>query len=297
MTRLCVAIPEDIVHRRSHETTRVRWNIIKVCRHSIHCFESIIGIWQALISRKKIFWVGTMKMITAVDARRNHLLAELPDRLLNEWLPCFENMELAAGKVIYEVGESLDHVYFPTDAVVSFVLSLEDGSVIEMAMIGSDGMVGVSAVLGSRTASGSAVVLVKGNSLRLSTDKILQNLANGSVVQTLLFRFTQALVAQIVQTSACSRRHSLEQQFCRWLLMVQDRLPSGDLKLTHESIASMLGVRRESVTEVAIRLQAADIIRYTRGRIVIRDRGRLELRACECYKFINRHYASLFPPR
>lgn len=240
---------------------------------------------------------STIKMINAVDARRNHILAELPDDLLDDWLPHLERVELAAGDVVYEVGKTLDHVYFPIDAIVSFVLCLEDGSVIEMAMIGNDGMVGVSTVLGSRTASGSAVVLTKGTSLRLGTDRVLEKLDNGSLVQVLFFRFTQALVAQIVQTSACSRRHSLEQQFCRWLLMVQDRLPPGDLKLTHESISSMLGVRRESVTEVAIRLQAAELIRYTRGRIVVRDRAGLESRACECYRFIEGRYRGLFPVR
>ncbi len=140
-------------------------------------------------------------------------------------------------------------------------------------------------------------MLTKGTSLRLGTDRVLEKLDNGSLVQVLFFRFTQALVAQIVQTSACSRRHSLEQQFCRWLLMVQDRLPPGDLKLTHESISSMLGVRRESVTEVAIRLQAAQLIRYTRGRIVVRDRAGLESRACECYRFIEGRYRGLFPVR
>lgn len=236
-------------------------------------------------------------MIVASIAQKNRLLAAVPDVVLHDWLSCFELVELPFGMVLYEDGEVLSYIYFPIDAVISYVQPLEDGSVIELAVIGNEGMVGVSVVLGSSTASGHAMVQIAGKSLRISTSEVARKLGKESPVQDLFFRFLKALVSQMAQTAACSRRHSLEQQLCRWLLMAQDRLPAGDMKITHETMALMLGVRRESVTDIALRLQAANLISYTRGRITITDRSGLEANACRCYAFVAKRYEHLLSVR
>ena len=234
-------------------------------------------------------------MIAVSIAQKNCLLAAVPDDVLSDWLPCFELVELSFGTVLYEDGDLLSHVYFPVDAMISYVQPLEDGSLIELAVIGNEGMVGVSVVLSSRTASGCAITQVAGSSLKINTLEIVRRLANESPIQDLFCRFLKALISQMAQTAACSRRHSLEQQLCRWLLMAQDRLPPGDLKMTHEAMAMMLGVRRESVTDIALRLQAANLISYTRGRITIVDRAGLKMKACKCYDFVAKRYADLLP--
>jgi CRP-like cAMP-binding protein len=234
-------------------------------------------------------------MIAFSIARKNRLLAAVPDAVLNDWLPHFELVELAFGTVLYDDGELLSHIYFPIDAMISYVQPLEDGSLIELAVISNEGMVGVSVVLGSRTASGCAIAQVAGRSLKINTLEIVGRLGNETPVQSLFCRFLKALISQMARTAACSRRHSLEQQLCRWLLLAQDRLPPGDLKMTHEAMAVMLGVRRESVTDIALRLQAANLISYTRGRITIVDRAGLEVKACRCYDFVAKRYADLLP--
>lgn len=236
-------------------------------------------------------------MIAASIAQKNRLLAAVPDIVLHDWLSCFELVELPFGMALYEDGEVLSHIYFPIDAVISYVQPLEDGSVIELAVIGNEGMVGVSVVLGSSAASGHAMVQIAGKSLKINTSEIARELGKESPVQDLFFRFLKALVSQMAQTAACSRRHSLEQQLCRWLLMAQDRLPAGDMKVTHETMALMLGVRRESVTDIALRLQAANLISYTRGRITITDRSGLEANACKCYEFVAKRYEHLLSVR
>jgi CRP-like cAMP-binding protein len=232
-------------------------------------------------------------MIVASIAKKNRLLAAVPETVLHDWLSCLEIVDLPFGMVLYEDGEVLSHIYFPIDAVISYVQPLEDGSVIELAVIGNEGMVGVSVVLGMSTASGCAMVQIAGSSLKINTLEIARRLGKESPVQDLFFRFLKALVSQMAQTAACSRRHSLEQQLCRWLLMAQDRLLAGDMKITHETMAMMLGVRRESVTDIALRLQAANLISYTRGRITITDRSGLEANACRCYEFVAKRYEHL----
>lgn len=235
----------------------------------------------------------SFQMIAASIARKNRLLAALPDGVLDDWLSCLELVELPFGMILYEDGEVLSRIYFPIDAVISYVQPLEDGSVIELAVIGNEGMVGVSVVLGSSTASGRAMVQIAGNSLSIDTLEVARRLGKENPVQDVFFRFLKALVSQMAQTAACSRRHSLEQQLCRWLLMAQDRLPPGDMRMTHETMAMMLGVRRESVTDIALRLQAANLIRYSRGRIAITDRSGLETNACRCYDFVAKRYEHL----
>lgn len=234
-------------------------------------------------------------MIAFSVARKNRLLALLPGEVVDDWLPHLELVELPFGTVLYDDGQPLSHIYFPVDAMISYVQPLEDGSVIELAVIGNEGMVGVSVVLGSLTASGCAMVQAAGTSLRMSASEISRRLGGGSPAQSLFCRFLKALVAQMALTAACSRRHSLEQQLCRWLLMAQDRLPPGDMRMTHETLSMMLGVRRESVTDIALRLQAAGLISYARGRITIVDRPALELHACKCYEFVARRYDHLLP--
>ncbi|MGF6528207.1 Crp/Fnr family transcriptional regulator [Variovorax sp. PvP013] len=236
-------------------------------------------------------------MIAVSLARRNRLLAAMPDDVLDDWLPHFELVELPFGTVLYDDGQPLSHIYFPVDALISYVQPLEDGSVIELAVIGNEGMVGVSVVLGSRTASGCAMAQVAGTSLRIDASEVVRRLGNESPVQELFCRFLKALVSQMAQTAACSRRHSLEQQLSRWLLMAQDRLPPGDMKITQETMAMMLGVRRESVTDVALRLQGTNLISYTRGRIMVVDRPGLEMNACRCYDFVAKRYEHLLPAK
>lgn len=236
-------------------------------------------------------------MIAVSIARKNRLLASLPNDVLVDWLPCFKLVELPFGMVLYNDGDLFEHVYFPIDAVISYVQRLDDGSAIELAVIGNEGMVGVSVVLGSRTASGCAMTQIAGKSVKINVLEIVRRLGNETPVQDLFCRFLKALVSQMAQTAACSRRHSLEQQLCRWLLMAQDRLQEGDIKMTHETMAVMLGVRRESVTDIALRLQAANLISYTRGRIKIVDRPGLEMKACRCYDFVAKRYEHLLPTR
>ncbi|RZI59860.1 MAG: Crp/Fnr family transcriptional regulator [Pseudomonas sp.] len=236
-------------------------------------------------------------MISASIVYKNRLLAALPSNVLNAWLPLFKLVELPRGMILYKDGQQLTHIYFPIDTMISYVQPLEDGTNIELAVIGNEGMVGVSVVLDSYTASGCAIVQGAGTSLKINVLEILRKLDNEKPARELFCRYLKAFIVQMAQTAACSRRHPLEQQLCRWLLMAQDRLPSGDLKMTHEVMAMMLGVRRESVTDIALRLQAANLIRYARGRITIVDRPGLEKNACGCYDFIANRYEQLFPMR
>ncbi|MFO7579544.1 MAG: Crp/Fnr family transcriptional regulator [Nitrosomonas halophila] len=191
----------------------------------------------------------------------------------------------------------MNHVYFPADAIVSLLYVTMNGGSTEIALVGNDGIVGVSLFMGGNSMPQQSVVQSAGHAYRLDGRLLMQEFEHVAAVTHLLLRYTQALLTQIGQTAVCNRYHSVEQQLCRWLLLSLDRLPSNELKMTHELIANMLGVRREGVTEAAGKLQRAGLIDYHRGRIAVLDRSRLEAKVCECYKVVKKEYDRLLPDR
>ena len=234
-------------------------------------------------------------MTPATDPRDNRLLAALPDVEWERWRPQLELVEMPLGKVLYEPGSTLAHVYFPTTSIVSLLYVMEDGASAEIAVVGREGLVGISLFMGGATTPSRAVVQSAGQAFRLTADLMLQEFNRAGPVLHLLLRYTQALITQMAQTAVCNRHHSLDQQLCRWLLLSLDRLHSDELVMTQELIADMLGVRREGVTEAAGHLQQAGLIRYRRGRITVLDRHRLEQRTCECYAVVKKEYNRLLP--
>ena len=234
-------------------------------------------------------------MVEIATLKRNQLLATLPEVISERWLPELEYVELPLGKVLYESGDVLGHVYFPTTAIVSLLYLLENGSSAEIAIVGNEGLVGVSLFMGGESTPSRAVVQSAGSSFRLRSSVLKQEFAQSGPVLHLLLRYTQALITQMAQTAVCNRHHSLDQQLCRWLLLSLDRLQGPELVMTQELIANMLGVRREGVTEAAGNLQKAALIRYARGRITVLDRAGLEQRTCECYAVVKAEYDRLLP--
>ncbi|MDO9466266.1 MAG: Crp/Fnr family transcriptional regulator [Thiobacillus sp.] len=234
--------------------------------------------------------------------RQNHLLAALPDEEYERLLPNLQQVPMPLGQVLYESGEQMRHVYFPVDAIVSMLYVMEDGASAEIAIVGNEGVVGVSLFMGGETTPSRAVVQSAGHAYRLKGQllKDIFHRAGGrraGVFHNLLLRYTQALLTQMSQTAVCNRHHSLDQQFCRWLLLSLDRLPTNELVMTQELIANMLGVRRESVTEAAGNVQRAGLIEYHRGRIIVLDRAGLEARVCECYAVVKKEFDRLLPDR
>jgi CRP-like cAMP-binding protein len=204
---------------------------------------------------------------------------------------------MTLGEVVYESGATLSHVYFPTTAIVSLLYVMENGASAEIAIVGHEGIVGISMFMGGKSTPSRAVVQSAGLSFRLKAEMMENEFSQAGPVLHLLLRYTQALITQMSQTAVCNRHHSLDQQLCRWLLLSLDRLRGNELVMTQELIANMLGVRREGVTEGALKLQRAGLIRYARGRILVLDRRRLEERTCECYAVVKREYDRLLPPR
>jgi CRP-like cAMP-binding protein len=235
-------------------------------------------------------------MPKTADPRQNQLLAALPEAEWARWLAHMEPVDMPLGKVLYESGRRLTHVYFPTTSIVSLLYVMEDGASAEIAVVGHEGLVGVSLFMGGESTTSRAVVQSAGHAFRLKAALMMQEFNRAGPVLHLLLRYTQALITQMAQTAVCNRHHSLDQQLCRWLLLSLDRLESNDLVMTQELIANMLGVRREGVTEAAGQLQAAGLIEYRRGRITVLDRPRLEQRTCECYAVVKNEYDRLLPP-
>ncbi|MDP9898352.1 Crp/Fnr family transcriptional regulator [Variovorax ginsengisoli] len=236
-------------------------------------------------------------MVAVVDAEANHLLAALPETELRRWLPRLEPVDLPLGHVLYESGATLSHVYFPTTAIVSLLYVLENGASAEIAVVGKEGIVGISLFMGGESTPNRAVVQSAGKGYRLGAEALKSEFNRAGPVLHLLLRYTQALITQMSQTAVCNRHHSLDQQLCRWLLLSLDRLSGDQLVMTQELISNMLGVRREGVTEAAQQLQAAGLIRYARGRITVLDRNRLEQRSCECYAVVKKEYDRLLPDK
>jgi CRP-like cAMP-binding protein len=225
----------------------------------------------------------------------NHLLSVLPEperaRLVLHLVP----VDMPLGQVVYESGDHLRYVYFPTTSIVSLLYVMEDGASAEIAIVGNEGLIGIALFMGGETTPSRAIVQSAGAAFRLDAQILKQEFIRGGPVQRLLLRYTQALITQMAQTAVCNRHHSIDQQLCRWLLLSMDRLPSNELKMTQELIANMLGVRRSGVTEAALKLQDAGLIRYGHGHIQVLDRPGLEKRVCECYRVVKREFDRLLP--
>lgn len=234
-------------------------------------------------------------MAVSINKQSNHLLAALPENEWLRWETQLELVDLKLGQVLYESGGKMHYVYFPINAIVSLLFVLENGASAEIAVVGNEGIVGVSLFMGGETTPSRAVVQSAGQCYRLSAQVLKNEFGNSLPVLHLLLRYTQALITQMTQTAVCNRHHSLDQQLCRWLLLSMDRLTGPHLVMTQELIANMLGVRREGVTEAAGRLQKAGLISYTRGKIEVIDRPGLEARTCECYAVVKKEYDRLLP--
>jgi CRP-like cAMP-binding protein len=233
----------------------------------------------------------------APDPLHNQLIAALPENEWKRWQTQLEPVELKLGQVLHESGAALTHVYFPTSAIVSLLYVMENGSSAEIAVVGHEGIVGVSLFMGGESTTSRAVVQSAGKGFRMSAEAVKAEFNRNGPVLHLLLRYTQALISQMAQTAVCNRHHSLDQQLCRWLLLSLDRLRGSELVMTQELIANMLGVRREGVTEAAVKLQGAGLISYARGRIRVLDRPRLEARTCECYAVVKKEYDRLLPAK
>lgn len=234
-------------------------------------------------------------MPSTQDPRRNGLLARLPAAEWSRWRDELEPIDLPLGTVLYESGRPLTHVTFPITGIVSLLYVTESGASAEIAVVGHEGLVGISLFMGGGSTPSRAVVQSAGKGYRLRAEALKDEFARSGPVMHLLLRYTQALITQMAQTAVCNRHHALDQQLCRWLLLSLDRVSGHELAMTQELIANMLGVRREGVTEAALKLQKAGLIRYTRGRIAVLDRPGLEQRTCECYAVVKKEYDRLLP--
>jgi len=236
---------------------------------------------------------GSSLTPTPHTPRQNHLLAALPAAEFERLSPHLELVPMPLGAALYESGERLWHVYFPTTSIVSLLYVMEDGASAEIAVVGNEGILGISLFMGGETTPSRAVVQSAGHGYRLKAQLLKQEFNRAGPVLRLLLRYTQALITQMAQTAVCNRHHSVEQQLCRWLLLSLDRLSTNELTMTQELIANMLGVRREGVAEAAGKLQRAGLIRYSRGRITVLDRPRLEQATCECYAVVKKEFDRL----
>lgn len=224
---------------------------------------------------------------------QNHLLAALPEEIFKRLMLHLEYVPMLLGDVLYESGGRLQHVYFPTTAILSLHYVMENGSTAEIAGVGNEGVLGISLFMGGNTTPSRATVQTGGHGYRLKAQLMMDEFDLAGPMMRLMLRYTQALITQMSQTAVCNRHHSVEQQLCRWLLLTLDRLPGSELTITQELIAGMLGVRREGVTESAGNLQRASIIRYRRGHITVLDRPGLEAHACECYDVVKKEFHRL----
>jgi CRP-like cAMP-binding protein len=238
-----------------------------------------------------------MPMSAPVDRGDNRLLSALPDEAWRKWSPHLEALEMPLGHVLAESGASLRDVYFPTTAIVSLLNVMANGASGEIAIVGNDGIVGVSHFLGGGSMLSRAVVRSAGWGFRLNAQVVMEEFGRSAGARDLFLRYTQALITQMAQTAVCNRHHTVDQQLCRLLLLTPDRLQGSELVITQESMAEALGVRREGVTEAAGRLQNDLVIRYSRGRIVVMDHRALKQRACECYSVVKKEYSRLLPER
>lgn len=233
--------------------------------------------------------------IHAVNLSRSRLLRMLPQDDLHRCQPEMKLVNLARSQVLYESGEQIQHVFFPLDAIVSLLYVTRNGSCSETAVVGTEGVVGVAIFMGDKLSTNRAVVLCSGQAVRMRSAFVAEEFKRSAPVLRLMLRYVQALISQTSQTAVCNRFHSLDQQLCRWLLHSLDRLQTNVLQITQQLISEMLGVRREGVTESALKLQRDGLINYSRGRITVLDRKGIEQRACECYRVVKAEYDRLLP--
>jgi CRP-like cAMP-binding protein len=226
---------------------------------------------------------------------QNHLLAALPAEVQQRLFPELERVNLPLGKVLYESGDALHHVYFPTDSIVSLLYVMESGASAEISVVGNDGLIGVALFMGGESTPSRAVVQSAGSAYRLLGQRLKDEFNRHGEMLLLMLRYTQALITQMAQTAVCNRHHTIDQQLCRWLLLSLDRLPGNQLTMTQELIANMLGVRREGVTDAAGKLQNHGVIEYSRGQITVLDRPGLEKLSCECYAVVRKETSRLLP--
>jgi CRP-like cAMP-binding protein len=227
----------------------------------------------------------------------NQILDALPAPERERLQPHLKLVDMPSGMILYESGAVLRHIYFPVDSIVSLLYVLKNGASAAIAVVGNEGAVGVSLFMGGETTPSRAVVQTAGTAYRLTGARLKQEFSRHGLMLQVLLRYTQSLITQMAQTAVCNRHHSIDQQLCRWLLLSLDRVESNDLKVTQELIANMIGVRREGVTEAAGKLQKLGVIRYSRGRIRVLDRARLESQSCECYAVVKRETDRLLEPR
>ena len=227
--------------------------------------------------------------------QQNHILDVLPQPERERLFPHLKLVSLPLGKVLYESGDTLRHIYFPTDSIVSLLYVLKDGESAEIAVVGNDGAIGVALFMGGETTTNRAIVQSAGSAYQLAGARLKEEFGRHGEMLHILLRYTQALLTQMAQTAVCNRHHSVDQQLCRWLLLSLDRLSSTELTMTQELIANMLGVRREGVTEAAGKLQKLGVITYRRGKITVLDRPRLEQLSCECYAVVKKETDRLLP--
>jgi CRP-like cAMP-binding protein len=227
--------------------------------------------------------------------QRNHLLAALSDEVQKRLFPHLELVPLPLGKVLYESGDTMRHVYFPTDSIISLLYVMESGASAEISVVGNEGLVGIALFMGGESTPSRAIVQSGGQAYRLPGQRLKDEFNRHGELLLLMLRYTQALITQMSQTAVCNRHHSIDQQRCRWLLLSLDRLPSNQLTMTQELIANMLGVRREGVTEAAGKLQRQGVIEYSRGHISVIDRRKLEQLSCECYAVVKKETDRLLP--
>jgi CRP-like cAMP-binding protein len=234
-------------------------------------------------------------MPTLSNPQQNHLLAALTATERERLYPHLQLVQMPLGKVLYESGDVMRHVYFPTDSIISLLYVLADGASAEISVVGNEGIIGVSLFMGGETTPSRAIVQSAGSAYRLIGQLLKEEFHRNGGMQLLLLRYTQALLTQMAQTAVCNRHHSVDQQLCRWLLLSLDRLVSNKLTMTQELIANMLGVRREGVTDAAGKLQKLGVIQYARGRITVLDRAKLEKLCCECYAVVKKETDRLSP--
>ena len=230
-----------------------------------------------------------------ISPLQNHLLAALSSEVQQRLFPHLEKVAMPLGKVLYESGDTLRHVYFPTDSIVSLLYVMENGASAEISVVGNDGLVGVALFMGGESTPSRAIVQSGGYAYRLLGERLKDEFNRHGELLVLMLRYTQALITQMAQTAVCNRHHQIDQQLCRWLLLSLDRLPNNQLTMTQELIANMLGVRREGVTEAAGKLQRQGVIEYSRGHITVLDRQKLEQLSCECYAVVKRETDRLLP--
>ena len=226
---------------------------------------------------------------------QNHLLAALPPVERDRLFPHLQLVDMPLGRVLYESGDPLLHVYFPVDSIVSLLYVMENGASAEISVVGNEGLIGIALFMGGETTPSRAIVQSAGYAYRLIARRLKDEFSRHGEMQLLLLRYTQALITQMSQTAVCNRHHSVDQQLCRWLLLSLDRLNSNQLTMTQELIANMLGVRREGVTDAAGKLQKLGVIQYARGQITVLDRPHLERLSCECYRVVKRETDRLLP--